>query len=87
VNLAVGTDQQAGGLTQEYSSHDGIKSALLSLYNRVFDFSKGSHYERLGAIQAIDAFVHSTKDDQPDRALQKNIRLYECECYFRIGAT
>ena len=65
-------------MTQEYTSHDGIKSALLSLYNRVFDFSKGNHFERLGAIQAIDAFVQGTKDDQPDRALQKNIRLYEC---------
>lgn len=64
---------------QEYTSHDGIKSALQSLYSRVFDFSKGNHYERLGAIQAIDAFVHSMKDDQPDRASQKSVRLYECE--------
>ena len=31
--------------------------------------------------------MQSTKDDQPDRALQKNIRLYECASFSFLGSS
>jgi hypothetical protein len=30
-----------------------------------------------------DEMIQSTKDDTPDRALQKTLRLYECELLTR----
>nr|ODN92931.1 atypical/PIKK/FRAP protein kinase [Cryptococcus depauperatus CBS 7855] len=64
--------------TQEYPGHDGSKGIWTEAFHKTFEFTRSNNQmERLGAIVAISQLLRLTKDDTPDRAQQKVLRLYE----------
>jgi FKBP12-rapamycin complex-associated protein len=69
---------QVSAYAQEYPGHDGLKGIWSDVFHRIFEISRSnSGNERLGAVAAIDAMLEVANEDMPDRALQKNLRLYE----------
>ncbi|OXG23734.1 FKBP12-rapamycin complex-associated protein [Cryptococcus neoformans Ze90-1] len=64
--------------TQEYPGHDASKGVWAQVFHKTFEFTRSNNQlERLGAIIAISQLLQLTKDDTPDRAQQKVLRLYE----------
>ncbi|WVQ75374.1 hypothetical protein IAR50_004994 [Cryptococcus sp. DSM 104548] len=64
--------------TQEYPGHDGTKGVWTEVFHKTFEYTRSNNQlERLGAIMAIAQLLSLTKDDTPDRAQQKVLRLYE----------
>ncbi|WVQ81658.1 hypothetical protein IAT38_003783 [Cryptococcus sp. DSM 104549] len=64
--------------TQEYPGRDGSKGVWTEVFHKTFEFTRSNNQlERLGAIVAIAQLLQLTKDDTPDRAQQKVLRLYE----------
>ncbi|ORY29148.1 armadillo-type protein [Naematelia encephala] len=64
--------------TADHPLHDGAKNVWGDVFQRMFELTRSNNqYDRLGAVASIERMLEWSNEDAPDRAVQKNLRLFE----------